>query len=71
MKIIELTNKVLMPLNNEESDLYSKIEDDKIIYKKDLSEREQIIANQLVVKDILMRKNEDGKISYKKKVKID
>jgi len=70
MKIIELTNKLLMPLTNEESDLYSKFDDEKVVEKMSLSEREQLIANQLVVKDILIRKNSDGKISYKKKIKI-
>lgn len=70
MKIIELTNKYLIPLTNEESDLYSKFEDGKSVSKMSLSEREQLIANQLVVKDILIRKNDNGKIAYKKKIKI-
>jgi hypothetical protein len=31
--------------------------------------REQHIANQLVNKDVLLRKNQDGKIVYKKKIR--
>jgi hypothetical protein len=65
MKIVELTNKVLLPLNNEENSLLEKFESTSIA-KSQLSEREQVIANQLTVKDVLVRTNEEGKIHYKK-----
>jgi len=66
MKIVELTkNKLFMPLTNEEYELLEKFSDDPIS-KKDLTEREQHIANQLTVKDVLVRINEDGKITFKK-----
>jgi len=65
MKIIELTNKVLLPLTNEETSLLEKFESTSIA-KSQLSEREQVIANQLTVKDVLVRTHEEGKIHYKK-----
>jgi hypothetical protein len=37
------------------------------IAKSHLNEREQILANQLTVKDVLLRTNEDGKLYYKKR----
>lgn len=66
MKIVELTkNKLFMPLTNEEYELLEKISNDGI-QKQGLTEREQVIANQLTIKDVLVRINEDGKITYKK-----
>jgi hypothetical protein len=68
MKIVELTNKILLPITNEEKDLLSRFVDDEPIAKSQLDEREQVIANQLTVKDVLLRVNEDGKIIYKKQI---
>lgn len=68
MKIIELTNKILMPITNEERDLLERFVDDAPIAKSQLDEREQLLANQLTVKDVLLRINEDGKILYKKRI---
>lgn len=66
MKIVELTNKVLLPITNEENELLSKFGDDSIA-KSQLEEREQVLANQLTVKDVLLRTNQDGKIYYQKR----
>jgi hypothetical protein len=68
MKIVELLNRVQLPVTNEEADLLAKF-DDGAILKSDLNERQQHVANQLVNKDVLLRKNQDGKIIYKKKIK--
>ena len=66
MKIVELTKtKLFMPLTNEEYQLLEKFSSESV-NKTDLTEREQLLANQLTVKDILVRINEDGKIIYKK-----
>lgn len=66
MKIVELTKtKVLLPLSNEESELLERFHDDPIA-KSQLDEREQLLANQLTEKDVLLRSNTDGKIYYKK-----
>jgi hypothetical protein len=68
MKIVELLNRVQLPITNEEADLLTKF-DDGVILKSDLNERQQHLANQLVNKDVLLRRNQDGKIIYKKKIK--
>lgn len=68
MKIVELTNKLLLPITNEENEFLQKFSDDNQIPKSALEEREQLLANQLTVKDVLLRTNEDGKIYYKKRI---
>ena len=68
MKIVELTNKVLLPITNEEHELLSRFSDDTVLPKNQLDEREQMLANQLTVKDVLIRVNEQGKIIYKKRI---
>ena len=66
MKIVELTNNLLMPITNEEKDLLQQFVDDIPIAKSQFAEREQLLANQLTVKSVLVRTNENGKIYYKK-----
>ena len=67
MKIIELTNKILLPITNEERDLLDRFGDEPVA-KSQLDEREQVLANQLTVKDVLIRTNNDGEIFYKKTI---
>lgn len=67
MKIVELTNNVLLAITNEENELLSKFNDDSVS-KSQLNEREQVLANQLTVKDVLLRTNQDGKIFYQKRI---
>ena len=67
MKIVELVNKVRIPITNEEQDVMGLFEEHAEIHKQDLAPREQHIANQLVNKDLLHRRNENGRIIYKKK----
>ena len=68
MKIVELTNKLLLTITNEEHELLEQFTGDNIIAKSQLDERQQLIANQLTVKDVLLRTNEAGKIYYKKRI---
>ena len=68
MKIVELTNKLLLTITNEENELLEQFTGDNTIAKSQLDEREQIIANQLTVKDVLLRTNEAGKIYYTKRI---
>lgn len=68
MKIVELTNKLLLPITNEEHELLARFSDGNKISKSALEDREQLLANQLTVKDVLLRTNEDGKIYYKKRI---
>lgn len=67
MKIIELTNRLNIALNNEEAELLEKF-DNEAVAKSQLTEREQVLANQLTVKDVLLRTNEEGRIYYTKRV---
>ena len=70
MKIIEVTGNIKLAITNEEADLLAKFDEETPTRtKQDLSEREQHIINQLVNKDVLLRKNENGQIIYKKKVR--
>ena len=68
MKIVELYNNLQLPINNEEAELLERFIGATPIAKSHLTEREQILANQLTVKDVLLRTNEDGKIYYKKRI---
>lgn len=70
MKIVELVNNITIPISNEESELLKKFTESEGVKKSDLDDREQHVANSLVHKDILLRKkNEDGKILFKRKLK--
>ena len=68
MKIVELINHVQMPISNEEADVLNKFVEDQTISKNDFNEREQHIASQLVNKGALIRKNNDGKIEYRRHI---
>lgn len=68
MKIVELTKNINVAITNEEADLLNQFDEDTpAMAKGDLDERQQIMANQLVNKDLLVRKHEDGRIIYKKR----
>lgn len=67
MRMVEITNSLRVPITNEESDLLGMFESNETVDKANLSEREKHVANQLVNKDILLRKNQNGKVTYKKK----
>lgn len=69
MKIVELTNNINLPITNEEAELLEQFVGDTPIAKSHLGEREQTLANQLTVKDVLLRTNKDGKIYYKKRIR--
>lgn len=70
MKIVELLNNLQVPLNNEEWEILSKFNESDEVKKSDLEPREQLLANQLVTKDVLMRKRtDDGKLAYRKKIR--
>jgi hypothetical protein len=69
MKIVELLNNVQVALNNEQADLLGRFQHESKINKNALSEREQLIANQLTVQEVLLRRNENGQITYTKKIR--
>lgn len=68
MKIVELLNNIHVPITNEQADLLGRFQHESKISKNQLNEREQEIANQLTAKDILLRRNENGTITYTKKI---
>jgi pheromone shutdown protein TraB len=71
MKIIELTEQLKIAITNEEADLLKRFDETTpALAKRDLDEREQIMANQLVNKSILKRtKDEQGRINYKRRTR--
>lgn len=69
MKIVELLNHVQIQLNNEQADLLGRFQHESKIEKNKLNEREQLIANQLTMQDVLLRRNENGQITYTKKIR--
>lgn len=73
MKIVEIeghNQTIQLPINNEEYDLLNKFKDrNSEVQRQDLSEREITIANQLVNKDVLYRKHQNGRTTYYKKVR--
>jgi hypothetical protein len=67
MKIIELTNNLNIVLTNEEADfLLNFNKKDSSKFKSDLSERQILIANQLVNKNVLQRTKDNDRIVYKR-----
>lgn len=69
MKIVELLNNVQVAITNEQADLLGRFQHESNISKNALNEREQLIANQLTMQDILLRRNENGQITYTKKIR--
>jgi hypothetical protein len=69
MRIVELLNTLKMPISNEEADLLDKFATLTEIAKHELNDREQVIANKLVERDVLTRRNNNGKITYTKKIR--
>jgi hypothetical protein len=67
MKIVELVNKIRIPITNEEADVLGQFDENTQVAKEDMNARQTLIANQLVNKDVLFRKNDNGKIYYRKK----
>lgn len=71
MRIVELLNNITLPITNEEAEVLDLFNEDiKILYKDKLDERQIIMANKLVNKDVLYRINENGRIIYKKRITV-
>ena len=68
MKIIEIAGKPSVAITNEEANVLLQFDEDTpVVAKGDLDDRQQLIANQLVNKNILVRLKENGHIIYKKR----
>jgi transcription initiation factor IIE alpha subunit len=68
MRIVELLNNITLPITNEEAEVLDMLENRKELRKSELDPRQQIMANTLVNKDVLYRINENGHITYKKRI---
>jgi transcription initiation factor IIE alpha subunit len=68
MRIVELLNNITLPITNEEAEVLDMLNDRKELRKQDLDPRQQIMANRLVNKDVLYRINENGHITFKKRI---
>jgi hypothetical protein len=68
MKILELLSKIQLPITNEEAELLGEFHDKTHLYKSELDPRQQLLANQLVNKDVLYRIQENGRIIYRRKI---
>jgi len=71
MKIIEVTAQLRVAITNEEADILSRFDESTpVLARRDLNEREKVVANQLVNKSILSRrKDEQGRINYKRRIR--
>ena len=69
MKIIEISPQVKVAITNEEAEMLAKFDETTpAVARRDLDERETLIANQLVNKNILSRRrDEQGTINYKRR----
>lgn len=65
MKIRELASGINIIISNEESQLLDQIQEHQgMVLKKDLDQRQQVVAGNLVNRDVLTRARKDGKICY-------
>jgi hypothetical protein len=68
MKIVEVTKQLQVAITNEEADVLLQFDEDTpIVAKGDLNDRQQLMANQLVNKNLLLRIKENGRTVYKKR----
>ena len=59
MKIIELVNKVSLPITNEESDVLGQFQEKPVIRKAELNERQQELARQLLREETEQKAKEE------------
>lgn len=64
MKIIELLQRPSVPVTNEELELLDKLRASQTLTKKDLDQRELYLMDQLIHKDLAVRKIKNESIEY-------
>jgi hypothetical protein len=68
MKIVEVTKHLQVAVTNEEADVLLQFDEaTPVVARSDLNDRQQLLANQLVNKNLLLRIKENGRIIYKKR----
>jgi hypothetical protein len=65
MRFLEFAHGPSIVITNEEQDLLKIISNHTTVNKKQLSERQRVIADQLVNKNLIIRKVLDDEINYK------
>ena len=66
MKVLHLNQGFQMLISNEQSELLDKFEEQQVWLKRQLTEREQLLANELVNKGVLTRCQVQNKLAYTK-----
>jgi hypothetical protein len=67
MKIVEIAGRPSVAVTNEEAELMLQFDDETPkVPRAELTDRQVVIANQLVNKSLLRRVKEDGRTIYKK-----
>jgi len=70
VKIVELTQNINVAITNEEADVLSQFDEETpVMARGDLDDRQQLMANQLVNKNLLTRKNENGRTTYQRRTR--
>ena len=65
MRFVEFTSGLQTFVSKEEADLVEEINKNGSMNKKDLSERQQVLARRLAEKSILIRQKHNDNIQYK------
>ena len=65
MRFVECTTGLQTFVSKEEEDLVEEINKNGSMNKKDLSERQQVLARRLAEKSILIRQKHNDNIQYK------
>lgn len=65
MRFVEFTTGLQTFVSKEEEDLVEEINKNGSMNKKDLSERQQVLARRLAEKSILIRQKHNDNIQYK------
>jgi len=68
MKLWELANGILTPLSEEENDLLEKFLEDE---NCELTERDEIVAQKLVSKSVLIREDKEDCEKFRVNYKVD
>ena len=65
MRFLEFKNGIQTYVTEEEQTLLNRIREEGLVGKKDLTEREQVVAHKLTQKNILIRQKQDEQINYR------
>ena len=70
MKIVEVTKNLTVAITNEEADMLNQFDEDTpVMAKSVMDDKQQLLANQLVNKNLLTRKHENGRITFKRRAR--